>query len=60
MPTPNPFRPSFGVSPRVLAGREDVIEEFDIGLDEGPGSPMRSVLVSGARGIGKTVLLGEL
>ncbi|WP_134772239.1 ATP-binding protein [Ornithinimicrobium flavum] len=60
MPTSNPFRPSFGVSPRVLAGRDDVIEEFDVGLDEGPGSPMRSVLVSGARGIGKTVLLGEL
>lgn len=57
---PNPFRPSFGVSPRVLAGREDVIAEFDVGLDEGPGSPMRSVLVGGARGIGKTVLLGEL
>lgn len=56
----NPFRPSFGVSPRVLAGRADVIDEFDVGLDEGPGSPMRSVLVSGARGIGKTVLLGEL
>ena len=56
----NPFRPSFGVAPRVLAGRDDVLDDFDIALDEGPGSPMRSVLVSGARGIGKTVVLGEL
>lgn len=56
----NPFRPSFGVSPRVLAGRDALIDDFDVALDEGPGSPMRSVLVSGARGIGKTVVLGEL
>lgn len=56
----NPFRPSFGVSPRVLAGRDGLIDDFDVALDEGPGSPMRSVLVSGARGIGKTVVLGEL
>ena len=56
----NPFRPSFGVSPRVLAGRGGLIDDFDVALDEGPGSPMRSMLVSGARGIGKTVVLGEL
>lgn len=58
--TDNPFRPSFGVSPRVLVGREDVLDEFDIGLDEGPGSPMRSLLISGSRGIGKTVILNAL
>lgn len=57
---PNPFRPGFGVSPRVLAGREDLLAEFEIALDEGPGSPLRSVLVSGARGMGKTVILNEL
>ena len=56
----NPFRPSFGASPRVLAGREDVLADVDLALDEGPGSPLRTVLVSGARGIGKTVMLGEL
>ena len=56
----NPFRPGFGVSPRVLAGRDELLEEFDIALDEGPGSPLRSVLVSGARGMGKTVILNEL
>ncbi|ANS78963.1 hypothetical protein SGUI_1567 [Serinicoccus hydrothermalis] len=56
----NPFRPSFGASPRVVAGRGDLLEEFDVALDEGPGSPMRSILVSGARGMGKTVVLNEL
>ncbi|MCK0112884.1 ATP-binding protein [Ornithinimicrobium sp. F0845] len=56
----NPFRPGFGVSPRVLAGRDELLEEFDTALDEGPGSPLRSVLVSGARGMGKTVILNEL
>lgn len=56
----NPFRPGFGVSPRVLAGRDDLLGEFDTALDEGPGSPLRSVLVSGARGMGKTVVLNEL
>lgn len=60
MPGANPFRPGFGVSPRVLAGRDDLLEEFDIALDEGPGSPLRSMLVSGARGMGKTVVLNEL
>ncbi len=59
-PVPNPFRPSFGVSPRVLAGREDLLQDFDVALDEGPGSPLRSLLVSGARGMGKTVVLNEL
>lgn len=56
----NPFRPSFGVSPRVLAGRDALLEEFDTALDEGPGSPLRSLLVSGARGMGKTVILNEI
>lgn len=57
---PNPFRPGFGVSPRVLAGRGELLEEFGIALEEGPGSPFRSTLVSGARGMGKTVVLNEL
>lgn len=60
MSSVNPFRPGFGVSPRVLAGRDELLEEFDTALDEGPGSPLRSVLVSGARGMGKTVILNEL
>lgn len=57
---PNPFRPTFGASPRVWAGREAVIDEFGRALKNGPGDPHRSVIISGSRGIGKTVLLTEL
>ncbi|WP_115686283.1 ATP-binding protein [Corynebacterium senegalense] len=56
----NPFRPTFGASPRVWAGREAVLDEFGRALDNGPGDPHRSIIVSGSRGIGKTVLLTEL
>ncbi|WP_291313106.1 ATP-binding protein [Corynebacterium sp. UBA2622] len=56
----NPFRPTFGASPRVWAGREAVLDEFERALDNGPGDPHRSIIVSGSRGIGKTVLLTEL
>ncbi len=57
---PNPFRPTFGVSPPVVAGRYDLLEHFRIGLVEGPGSPARASLYVGPRGSGKTVLLNEL
>lgn len=61
-PTPtriNPFRPTFGVSPTILAGRDSLLESFRLGLAEGPGSPFRALLISGARGMGKTVMLNE-
>ncbi|WKD57468.1 hypothetical protein CAPI_04550 [Corynebacterium capitovis DSM 44611] len=56
----NPFRPTFGASPRVWAGREAVLSDFDRAVANGPGDPHRSLIVSGSRGIGKTVLLTEL
>lgn len=56
----NPFRPSFGVSPLYLAGREESLQDFRLGLAEGIGSPYRAMLVSGSRGIGKTVFLNEV
>lgn len=55
----NPFRPTFGVSPTVLAGRDSLLQSFKLGLAEGPGSPFRALLISGSRGMGKTVLLNE-
>lgn len=55
----NPFRPTFGVSPTILAGRDSLLESFKLGLAEGPGSPFRALLISGARGMGKTVMLNE-
>jgi len=56
----NPFRPTFGASPYHWAGRTVVLEDFARGLDGYPGEPSRSLVVDGARGIGKTVLLTEL
>lgn len=54
----DPFTPGFGRAPVIMAGRSEVTEDFERALRgdvEG-----RSVLISGARGTGKTVLLTEL
>ncbi|MHB1809807.1 MAG: ATP-binding protein [Solirubrobacteraceae bacterium] len=56
----NPFKPSFGVSPPVLVGREELIEEFVEGLEDGPGSASRATIYTGARGSGKTVMLNAV
>ena len=55
----NPFRPSFGVTPPLLAGRDAEILAFGDALDGGPGAPGRATLYTGVRGIGKTVMLNE-
>ena len=49
----NQFRPSFGVTPPLLAGRDTEIIAFGDALDEGPGAPGRATLYTGVRGIGK-------
>lgn len=56
----NPFRPTFGVPPLFWVGRTAVLDTFRAALDAQPGHPGRSLVISGARGIGKTVLLNEL
>ena len=56
----NPFRPTFGASPRVWAGRDIVLSDFERAINGTPGNPDRSLLISGSRGISKTVLLTEL
>jgi len=56
----NPFTPTFGVTPPVLVGRDEEIAAFRQALDEGPGSPARALLFTGARGTGKTVLLNAV
>lgn len=53
----NPFKATFGTTPPLLVGRDDVIREFGFALDDGPGTHERISLVVGPRGIGKTVLL---
>jgi len=53
----SPFTPSFGTTPPMLAGRDELITQFAEGLDDGPGAAPRATLYTGARGTGKTVLL---
>ena len=56
----NPFHASFGVNPPLLVGRDELLEEFEEALDEGPGSTGRATLYTGARGSGKTVMLNAV
>lgn len=56
----NPFTPTFGVTPPLLVGRDEILQEFSEALADGVGAPARSLLLTGARGSGKTVLLNAL
>lgn len=53
----NPFKPTAGAMPPLLVGRATALESFDEGLDDGPGSPGLLTIFTGARGVGKTVML---
>src|ERR1700741_259214 len=61
-PNTNPFKPTFGVTPPLLAGRDDQIDEFAAALDSGPGSSGRGAPTryTGAGGPGKTVMLNAV
>ncbi|WP_233494197.1 hypothetical protein [Renibacterium salmoninarum] len=54
----NPFRPSAGATPPEIIGRAGVLDEFDYGMSLGSGAPGLLTIFTGARGIGKTVMLG--
>lgn len=56
----NPFKPTAGMNPPELIGRNDILEEFGEALDNGPGAPDRLMRISGARGVGKTVMLNAI
>ena len=58
-PKQNPFKPGAGFTPPLLIGRDTDIDDFIEGLDNGPGAPSRLMRITGARGIGKTVLLSR-
>ncbi|NMN02610.1 AAA family ATPase [Bifidobacterium panos] len=57
---PNPFKPTAGRIPPVLVGREEIIDDFDYAITDGVGSPGRLMFLTGARGVGKTVMLDAL
>lgn len=57
---PNPFKPTFGASPPLLAGRDELIEEFVGALLDGTGAAGRATLYTGGRGSGKTVMLNAI
>jgi AAA ATPase domain len=61
-PVTNPFRPGAGRRPPVLAGREDLLNRFEVILNRVDkfGEGDRSWILNGLRGVGKTVLLTEL
>lgn len=54
----NPFRPGAGHKPPYLAGREHEISEFNRLLKQ--DSILENLVLTGLRGVGKTVLLDDL
>jgi hypothetical protein len=60
-PVRNPFAPGAGQRPPELAGRDRELDAFDVVLERvARGRPERSLVLTGLRGVGKTVMLGEL
>lgn len=56
----NPFTPSFGKAPAILAGRDMLIQEMEDAFSSNGSDPNLCSLFSGPRGVGKTVLLSYL
>src|SRR6476646_8721313 len=60
-PIRNPYAPGAGQRPPELAGRDDQLRAFDVVLERvARGRPERSIVLTGLRGVGKTVLLNAL
>ena len=56
----NPYTPNAGAAPRYFAGRAAEVEDFRVLLRRlAAGYTEQSVVVTGLRGVGKTVLIGE-
>lgn len=57
-PLENPYRPGAGTAPPALAGRKPLIDEFKLAVARAVrGKPGKSLIPTGLRGVGKTVLL---
>ena len=59
-PVRNPYAPGAGQRPPELAGRDREISQFEVVLERiARGRPERSIVLTGLRGVGKTVLLNS-
>lgn len=59
-PVTNPYTPNAGAQPDVMVGRDDQLQSFDILLQRLiRGRTEQSMIITGLRGVGKTVLLGQ-
>lgn len=60
-PVRNPYAPGAGQRPPELAGRDRELGQFEVVLERiARGRPERSLVLTGLRGVGKTVLLNAL
>lgn len=59
-PVTNPYTPNAGAEPDVVVGRDDQLASFDVLLRRlSRGRTEQSMIITGLRGVGKTVLLGQ-
>lgn len=59
-PVRNPYTPGAGIPPPALVGRDLELDGFDIAIQRlAAGRSARSLMLTGLRGVGKTILLGE-
>jgi hypothetical protein len=60
-PVRNPYAPGAGQRPPELTGRDSELNSFDVVLERvARGRPERSIVLTGLRGVGKTVLLNAM
>src|SRR3978361_2030423 len=60
-PVRDPYAPGAGQRPPELAGRDAELSTFEVLLERiARGRPERSVVLTGLRGVGKTVLLNAM
>ncbi len=56
----NPYTPNAGAAPEIVVGRDDQLEAFTVLLRRlERGRTEQSMIITGLRGVGKTVLLGQ-
>lgn len=59
-PLTNPYTPNAGAEPQAVVGRDDQLASFDLLLARiEAGRTEQSMIITGLRGVGKTVLLGQ-